>query len=341
MPDALISAPLASALERGRERFNALVGERVASGQRFDAAALADHLRESVNPVVDAVYRVDPGSVGPVTDVLFRLTLDLIGRDLAGPGTRYPEIAEGWRKIFPEVASLLARAPQQVAGSLTNAIYRVSVTSSGAALSWIDTMVALARHCRNVTELLDAGKVAAWRAGLAHYRRGALDACRSLPPDVAALALGVGRPVTSHHAMLDRLENDPWLDPAIAACERMPEPSLRVVATVGAFRGFGGPFRVPPKVYVRDGQLVAKDDEGAWVLTADRFGSTWHRSSGEDLLAQTFPDAAVARDGSARIGSVHGMFPGLGQPWTQAFDGTTLAVTLALSHRVTLLASTP
>ncbi|MFA6958042.1 MAG: hypothetical protein WC538_19415 [Thermoanaerobaculia bacterium] len=336
-----LSAPLASALERDRERFNALVAERVASGQRFDAAALAGHMRDVVSPVVDAVYRVDSGSVGPVVDVLFRLTLDLIGRDLVGVGTRYPAIAEGWRKIFPAAATMLARAPQHIAGSLTNAIYKVSVSTGGDASGWIDTMATLARQCGDATELLDAGKTVAWRAGLAHYRRGALDACRSLSPDLAALALGVSGAVVSYHAMIDRLESDPWLDPAVAAGERLPEPSLRLVATIGAFRGFGGPFRVPPKVYLRDGQLVAKDDEAAWILTADRFGATWHRSGTDDLLAQNFLDAAVDRDGGAKIATLRASFPDLRQPWTQAFDGTTLAVTLALSHRIRLLACTP
>jgi hypothetical protein len=341
MPTTPLSAPLAAALERDRERFNALVAERVASGQRYDAAALAGHLRDAVSPVVDAVYRVDSGSVGPVVDVLFRLTLDLIGRDLVGAGTRYPAIAEGWRRILPVAVPLLVRGPQQLAGSLTNAIYNVSLSSGGAASGWIDTMSALARQCGEVTELLDAGKIAAWRAGLAHYRPGALDACRSLSPDLGALALGVSGAVASYDAMIDRLETDPWLDPVVAAGERMPEPSLRVVATVGAFRGFGGPFRVPPQVYLRDGQLVAKDDEAAWILTADRFGATWHRSGTDDLLARTFPDATVDRDGGAKLGRLRAAFPGLRQPWTQAFDGTTLAVTLALSHRVRLLACTP
>jgi hypothetical protein len=236
---------------------------------------------------------------------------------------------------------MLVKAPQQIAGSLTNAIYQVSVSTGGDASGWIDTMAAIARQCSGATDLLDAGKIVAWRAGLAHYRRGALDACRSLSPDLASLALGVSGAVASYHAMIDRLESDPWLDPAVAAGERMPEPSLRIVAEVGSFRGFGGPFRVPPKVYLRDGQLVAKDDDSAWILTADRFGATWHRSGTDDLLAQTFSDAAVDRDGGAKIGKLRASFPELRQPWSQAFDGTTLAVTLALSHRIRLIACTP
>ncbi|MBI2215340.1 MAG: hypothetical protein HYU52_16945 [Acidobacteria bacterium] len=341
MDEPALSSPLAAALERDRERFNALVAERIASGQRFDAAALAAHMRNAVSPVIDAVDRVDPGSVAPVTDVLFRMTLDLIARDLAGDGTRYPGITEGWRRIFPAVVPLLVRAPQELAGSLTNALYNVSVSTGVVPERWIDDMTALARHCVEVSELLDVGKIAAWRAGLAHYRRGALDACRSLSPDLVALALGVSGAVASYHSMIERLERDPWLDPAVAATERIPEPSLRVVAVTGAFRGFGGPFRVPPKLYARDGQLVAKDDEAAWILMADRFGATWHRCDDTGLLVQTFPDAVVGRDGEARIGTQRASIAALRQPWTQAFDGTTLGVTLALSHRIWLLACTP
>lgn len=341
MPESAISAPLAAALSRGRERYNALVRERVASGQRFDAAVLAGHMRDVVSPVIDSVYRVDSGSVEPVTDALFRLTLDLIARDLVGPGTRYPAIAEGWARILPAAAPLLVRAPQHLAGSLANAAYNVSVASGAAPSRWIDEMASLARHCGEVTEFLDVGKVAAWRAGLAHYRRGALEACRSLSPDLAALALGVEGGVASYGAMLERLEADPWIAPAVAARESVDPPALRVVAVTGAFRGFGGTFRVPPKVYLRAGQLVAKDDEAAWILAADRFGATWHRSSTDDLLAQSFPDATLKQSGEARIGRLRDRFPELERSSSEAFDGTTLAVTLPRSHRVWLLACTP
>jgi len=76
-------------------------------------------------------------------------------------------------------------------------------------------MASLARHCGEVTEFLDVGKIAAWRAGLAHYRRGALDACRSLSPDLAALALGVEGGVDSFATMIERLEADPWIKPSL------------------------------------------------------------------------------------------------------------------------------
>ncbi|MCM2317649.1 MAG: hypothetical protein NDJ92_21065 [Thermoanaerobaculia bacterium] len=341
MSEPTISGPLSSALQRGRERYNALVRERVASGQRFDAAVLAGHLREVVGPVVDSVYRVDPGSVDPVTDVLFRLSLDLVSRDLVGPGTRYPGIAEGWKRILPAATPLLVRAPQHLAGSLANAAYNVSVATGAVPSHWIDEMASLARHCSEVTEFLDVGKITAWRAGLAHYRHGALEACRSLSPDLAALALGVEGGVASYGAMIERLEADPWIAPAVAARQSIDPPALRVVAVTGTFRGFGGPFRIPPKIYLRDGQLVAKDDEAAWTLAADRFGATWHRSSPDGLLAQSFPDATLNQGGDARIGTLRAAFPALGRSASQAFDGTTLAVTLPLSHRVWMLACTP
>lgn len=340
MPPTL-SAPLAAALERERERFNALVAERVASGQRFDAESLAAHLGDAVSPAIDAVYRVDRDSVGPVTETLFRMTLDLVGRDLAGPGSRYPSIAAGWRTIFPPAAPLLVRAPRQLAGSLTNAIYNVAAAREEAVGWWIDAMAAVARHCGEVDELLGAGSVLAWRAGLAHFRDAALRACRSLPPDLGALALGAWGAAVPFSTVVDRLERDPWLDPALAARDELPPPQLRVVAVAGAFRGFGGPFRVPPMVYLRDGMIVAKDDAAAWVLTADRLGATWHRTGDDGLLARTFDGAAVDRDGGVRIGGLKASHPGLAKPWSQAFDGTTLAVTIQRSHRVWLLACTP
>src|SRR2546423_1862172 len=81
-----------------------------------------------------------------------------------------------------------------------------------------------------------------WRAGLAHYRAGALAVCAQLPPALARAALGL--PPDARIGLEDliaRLMADPWLEPATLAGPAHAR-ELRIVARAGAFRGFGGLF---------------------------------------------------------------------------------------------------
>ena len=163
-------------------------------------------------------------------------------------------------------------------GALTNALYNLAQTPGARGREWLEGMRALALQCADVAILLKVGQVLAWRAGLAHYRAGALAVCAQLPPALARAALGI--PPDEHIGLenvLARLAADPWLDPARPA----REPALRIVASAGAFRGFGGLFLAPPNVASAGGQFVVLDGEACWLLAAEAFGATFHRMACE------------------------------------------------------------
>src|SRR5262249_17987849 len=151
----------------------------------LDADALADYLRATVAPIVEAVARVRPDRVGEVTEVLYEFSLDLLGKDLFA---RYPALPVGWRILLGRLPEHLAAEPRRFAGSVTNALYNLSLTPGARPPEWIEAMFHLGGACADTTELLEAGKILAWRCGLAHYRRSALAACRSLPPHTARAA---------------------------------------------------------------------------------------------------------------------------------------------------------
>src|SRR5262249_14803341 len=173
-----------------------------------------------------------------------------------------------------------------------------------------------------VPTLLQAGKVCAWRAGLAHLREGALETCGRLAPKLARAALGLSPAAKSLplETVVQELRADPWLDPASLGKAPAPEKRLRVVGAVGAFRGFGGPFLRPPRVAYAEGHFLASDGERCWVLCADRFGATLHPAGadlppdGSDSFFQIDKKGKVTRDKESQF------FPELKDPSSRAGD---------------------
>ncbi len=245
-----MSKPLYTALMKNQDAFNMRFNVARRAKPRIDADAFKEHLRTTVGPIVDAVHVTRPDRVDEVVDVLYDLSLQLLGSQFLGPTSRYPEIAYGWKNVLPELPHLVAESPRKFTGAVTNALYNLSVAKVPSYMMWTTTFVEIGRRVSNVTTALEAGKVAAWRAGLAHYREGALQALLRLAPDVALLALGIDNGVNLPvGTVYERLREDPWLHPAALSKQSDAPLRLQIVARIGAFRGFGGTFMRPPIVF--------------------------------------------------------------------------------------------
>ena len=331
--EGLIAGPFAEALERNRTRFNALFAQTQLGARRVDGQEFAEVLQRTVRPVVEAVHAGEPGATDRAANELYELALELLSKNLLGPGSRNPAVAEVWRRLLPAIPQFVAQSPKLLAAAVTNAICNIPERSAGL---WIEEMVAVSRICWKLGDFLGVGRVLGWKSGLPHHRHAALEECRRLPPDLALAALGAGSTSESIHDLLDRLTADPWLDPRPVS-EAVQE--LRIVQVAGAFRGFGGLFRVPPSVVVVDGQFVAGDDEGMWILSADRFGVAFHRTG----VLPVHPSAeervfSIDKRGKVSTSEGSAQFDELAGASGSASDGTTLAVTLPRSHHIYLVA---
>ncbi|MBF0530050.1 MAG: hypothetical protein HQK55_12430, partial [Deltaproteobacteria bacterium] len=194
--------------------------------------------------------------------------------------------------------------------------------------------------CPTLEDFLKVGQVAAWRCGLAHFRAGALEIWRDLPEPLARLALGF-KPDAEALAKSDLAAAlaDPWR--SLKQLGRLPERKLRLVARVGGFRGFGGPFISPPEVTCARTVIYAFDREFCYSLHADWFGSAVERF-GSDLpegvenrplgFSLDQKNGMVTKDGQQAI------FPELAGASSFAATDHTLAVTVPRSHFVYLIA---
>lgn len=334
---------LAAILAGRRSRYNAQFAEARRSRPSLNPEHFSDHLREVVAPLVVRVAQADPSRANAVADVLYDLSLDLVGRDLLGPNARYPAVVQGWTHLLPALAQPLAEAPRQLAGAITNALYQLSTVPGARPEQWLREVETLAAVCAGTSELLEAAKVVAWRAGLAHYRASALALCRRLAPGKAAAALSL--PVTSLErdeidTVVAQLQADPWLEPAEALHGPPERRHLRLVRRVGAFRGFGGTFIRPPQVTCPGGQFVATDGEQPWLLHADVFGATLHRLPAvpTEPPVMASPLFKVGLGGKVSRGPLKAEFLDLHVSHSSAANTHTLAVTTPLSHAVCLIA---
>lgn len=334
---AALTGPFARELEAGRDRFNAKFAEARRQRPRLDSAAFLEVLAGSVAPVVDAVHAAAPDRTALAAEALYDLALDLTGQDLLGPAARSAPVAAGWLALLPRLGRFLAEAPRSVASAITNALYNLAHAPGARPDEWTGRMLALADHCPDAKRLLIAGQVAAWRAGMAHYRAGALDLCRTLPLPIARVALGLPAEPEPLDSLIQALTADPWLKPEMLGHSSPVARSLSIVARAGAFRGFGGLFLRPPLVACAGEHFLVSDGEDSWLLAADACGATFHRMSGVPTTSAPSP-FTLGKDGVVRAAGRSKRFTELAEPTSHAGNATTLAVTTALSHSVFLVA---
>lgn len=341
--------PFIDALRHGRERFNSLVAAARLSRGGFDEPWFRAHLESTMAPAVRAVAAFAPDRAFPVADALFTLSVRLWERGVLGPTTRFTAVPLGWNLILPGITSLLARDPRQVAAAIANALYRLSAEPEYRPEFWIETIARLGSRCSTVPELLQLGRVIAWRSGMAGLREPALEACEKLPPELAAQALGSDAatlPASRMAGLLEQLRANPWAAPGDPE-ER--EPQVKMAGRVGAFVGFQGRLTAPPRLLgiEPDSQILCLTDrESLWRVVADRFGASWERirSVPDDLIpaAKTtgavFGEFRLDRRGAVQWAGAKTDFPMLAN-WSSCVScGNVAAVTLPHSHAIHVLA---
>jgi hypothetical protein len=333
--------PFAAILRERRTRYNALFAEARRFHPLLDADIFADHLARVVAPLVDAAARLDPGAAERVADALYELSLALVGREYLGRRSRYPAINQAWGTLLPALAGHLVQDPARVAGAVTNALHTLSATPGARPSEWIALLKRAALFCPDPATLLLAGQAAAWVSGMAHYRLAALEVCARLDP--ALLCAIFDQPArTSMAETIDHLRSDPWWKPGRPSSRS----EIRIVARAGGFRGFGGPFLVPPVIAGSEdtaflvSEAVPGEANRTWRLYADCFGATLVRGipAGSAPTTPAHGRISFSIGGEVRTAAARKVFPQLAGASGSAENGVTLAVSLQFSHHITLLA---
>lgn len=268
----LISPPLAEVLAAGRRQFNQRVEETRRRTPGFDAADFASFLQHQLDPLVSAVHTVAPARTAAVALAAYDIALVLCAQGLAGPGARLPLLNNAWRTLLPQLASLIAEQPHDLLGALSNAAVHLGTVEGARPAEWMERMARLGPGCDTPAQLLALGKVLAWRAGLAHFRTGALQAASALPEPLQREALRAPEG-TALDVWRRTLEATPWAGP-------VPRPDGW---TVGDFTGFGGRFATPPELRVCAAGLLVRSGGRHFLAVADACGAVLMAASAQEF----------------------------------------------------------
>ena len=337
--EGMIGGVFADVLKENRSLLNAKFAEAKRLRPNLDPQAFSELLVRVVEPIVADAVRYDSSATPQVALALYDLSLDLLGLGLLGSGSRYPIIEQGWEGLLAKIPRQMCEAPRKVAGALTNALYNLSQSPGARPAEWLDAMPDLAENSKDVTTFLQAGQVAAWRAGLSHFRAGALELCLQIPPTLARIALGLPASDEAMEGVVKLLAADPWLHPLnIKRKGQKDNRQLKIMSRAGAFRGFGGLFRQPPMVASYGEHFIVTDGDTRWLLVADVFGATFHRVDGEIQPAKEQSLFEIDQIGKVAFGRLNQKFDELANFTSAAPNKTTLAVTTPLSFAVILIA---
>lgn len=328
----MLSTALINVLAAGRSQFNARVAEARRRNAGFDTAAFGAFVRSGIDPVVQAVNAVASERTARTTVAAYDIALELVSQRLAGPDARLPWVNRVWDHLAPRYASLLAAEPEEVLGSLTNAVVHLSRIPGVSVDRWIALMVASAPSTDKLSTLQALGQIAAWRSGMAHYRDGALRMAETLPEATALLAVGAAE--NRHWSEVSHAHRaNPWWD----------EPAGQARTSgieYGQFTGLGGAFVQPPEVRASSTGFVVRSGERLAYLIADAYGAVLMPATAAqfDNAAASVGSNATSLTGSLlRIGSRQYDLDLPADGLALTCNAHTVAVTSPYTHAIRLL----
>jgi len=320
----MISPAFAAILASGRAQFNGRAAEARRRFPALDMAAFGAFLHDGVDPLVAAVAAAAPERAGSVTLAAYDVALELVGHGLAGPAAKNPFLNTVWRELAPSFAPLLAAAPVEVLGMLSNAAIHLGAVAAVRPAQWQRELAALAPQVATVAQLRAVGQVLAWRAGVAHFRQGALAAADTLPPALALAAFG--EPGAQWPQVHAQLMANPWRGNADGR-------------EFGSFTGLGGDFGTPPQVRATPDGFVVRSAERHYLLVADAYGAVLHGATAQEFeLAQTGVPASVRLDGATvHVGARSIALDLPASNIAMVANAHTLAITSPWTHAIRLL----
>lgn len=329
----MVSTTFARILAAGRPQFN----RRAAAARRrlpaLDFAAFADFLAQGVDGMVVAAAAIDADRAPQVALAAFDMALELVGQGMAGPQARSAMLGRVWRELVPQLAGLLVLQPVLLLGMLSNAMLNLEKHASVRTVQWLDQMVALAQRVDSLDQLRAVGQVQAWRAGMAHFRHGAMAAAGTLPEPLALAAFGVAPGTLAWDEVERRLLAEPWWRP-----DRADHAAADGIE-VGSFDGFGGAFGCPPLARASGDGFLVKSADRYSLLVADAFGAILQGASAEEFDAATHLPAEEGILDGAQLRIAGRVLP-LDLPadgLALSFSADAVAITSPYTHAVRLV----
>ena len=296
--------PLIDHLRENAANLNQALDSLRSTDPRFDCDGVPAWFKDVIEPIFMAVHNYNPLRGPAIFDILFR---DMLKCLIAGPTEISHSNRLNCRRLLLLNPAITATEPRRLLEALPIGLSRLNRYSGMAAENWIILMQKILPLAKNIDDVLAAGRVAAWRCGMAHLRN--IMPCPSTLDDKIRELIFPGE--QCHPAALKRRWN----------YGEATEP-----VAVGSFSSSGGEFSSPPRLKLLGEQVFASDGLRSFAVFADRFGRILHASSGAFLLKRP-PDQTT----KPQIATLITRYPDL-TSWV--YHDSTLFLTCSSSHAI-------
>lgn len=331
-------------LDEMRDQLNGRFKQQLKMGVKIDGPSWLRHVQEYIAPIVESVcgYASERSKVTLLD--LYDISLELVSAGHFGEEGSSNCLSQLWREVLPKLPTLVSKDPRRIVGSLSNGALFLKQRSENQAAKWLRLLEAGGAFCNDSGSFLKYGKVAAWAVGVSEFRGEAISLAESLPADATKAALSLPKGMTAEQVagVLRELIWNPWARISggeTGSSSTIQQVAVRQVALCGNFRGLGGDFISPPRVFLLDGELCATDDVGVWKVIADRFGSSLVRLNIQpQSKSRSLANVQVDSSGMILWENERLLREDLAGSNSSVCNGQTFAVTIPTSYRVFLFA---
>lgn len=325
--------------KENREKLNSLFSFYKFSFPALEKEVVFFYINFVIEPVFDKNFKRDKEQLSSFLISLYEKILELIGKNYLGNSGRYPFFENKFIQCIEEAGDWMFENPELYLSSLSNAIINIGSVDVSKLNTWLSKFQKISKKAKNIHELFEAGKVAAWTSGMAQYRQLALEICRSMDIVLLETTLAISNLRNLNiENFFSRLELDPWLSLEDAMKENSPRKVFHI-NRVGNFSGFGGKFITPPKVELLDQEFILYDKKNFYALFADLFGAHLERISEDTYLKLSAikkknikSDFIVTKEGKIQNGNEEIQYSPLSNYSSIASNEHTCCITSPYSH---------
>lgn len=326
---------LARVLETHREEFNGAFMAHWRIHPELTAADVLKPLDTLLSPLVSAAAGKSVEEATTLAEGACRHIMTLAAKGYGSRGAWGPLGERVWGDLLVPMAPMLCRCGPTLLATLLNAVCRLGSLGEGVVSTWSAAMAQGAALVKDEGALLALGRVLAWKNGLPFNRSEALGLLDAMAPELRVVAFPEIKDEKSWPAIKRSMEANPWLVPGSKTM------GLRLVATVGGFRGLGGPFLAPPEL-CRVGETFYCRSAGLFfALQVDGFGQSVHKvpflPEGEGPQP-TESSAPTLVEGVLTLGKQTLELNAPGRLTSFARGPNTFAFTVSLSHLIFFVA---